>query len=117
MKLIIAGSRTFSDYQRLCQVLAPDRPHITQVLTGAPGRRPARLPPGLEARHQASALPRRLGALWQVSRHQAPSPDGAGRAPARGVLGWASPQAPPTWCSACASWAKPVVVIRTDTTA
>ena len=34
MKLIIAGSRTFSDYQRLCQVLAPDRPHIARVLTG-----------------------------------------------------------------------------------
>jgi hypothetical protein len=34
MKLIIAGSRTFSDYQRLCQVLAPDRQHLTQVITG-----------------------------------------------------------------------------------
>ena len=34
MRLIIAGSRTFSDYQRLCQVLAPDRQHITQVITG-----------------------------------------------------------------------------------
>jgi len=38
MKLIIAGSHTFTDYQHLCQVLAPDRPRITQVLTGgAPG--------------------------------------------------------------------------------
>jgi hypothetical protein len=34
MKLIIAGSRTFADYQFLCQVLAPDRHRITQVLTG-----------------------------------------------------------------------------------
>ena len=34
MKLIIAGSRTLTDYQRLCQVLAPDRHRITQVLTG-----------------------------------------------------------------------------------
>jgi hypothetical protein len=34
MKLIIAGSRTFADYQLLCQTLAPERPHITQVLTG-----------------------------------------------------------------------------------
>ena len=34
MKLLIAGSRTFTDYQRLCQVLAPDRPRIAQVLTG-----------------------------------------------------------------------------------
>src|SRR5262249_6528284 len=34
MQLIIAGSRTFTDYQRLCQVLAPERSRITQVLTG-----------------------------------------------------------------------------------
>ena len=34
MKVIIAGSRTFTDYQCLCQVLAPDRHRITQVLTG-----------------------------------------------------------------------------------
>jgi hypothetical protein len=34
MKLIIAGSHTFTDYPRLCQVLAPDRHRIMQVLTG-----------------------------------------------------------------------------------
>src|SRR5438552_212555 len=34
MKLIIAGAQTFTDYQHLCQVLAPDRHRITQVLTG-----------------------------------------------------------------------------------
>ena len=34
MKLIIAGSRTFTDYQLLCQVLAPDKHRITQVITG-----------------------------------------------------------------------------------
>jgi hypothetical protein len=34
MKVIIAGSQTFTDYQCLCQVLAPDRHRITQVLTG-----------------------------------------------------------------------------------
>ena len=34
MKLIIAGSRTFTDYQLLCQTLAPDKHRITQVLTG-----------------------------------------------------------------------------------
>ena len=34
MQLIIAGSRTFTDYQRLCQVLAPDRHRIAQVITG-----------------------------------------------------------------------------------
>jgi hypothetical protein len=38
MKVIIAGSRTFTDYQRLCQVLAPERHRITQILTcGARG--------------------------------------------------------------------------------
>jgi YspA, cpYpsA-related SLOG family len=34
MKLIIAGSRMFTDYQLRCQTLAPERPRITQVLTG-----------------------------------------------------------------------------------
>ena len=34
MKLIIAGSHTFTDYQRLRQVLAPERHRITQVPTG-----------------------------------------------------------------------------------
>ena len=34
MKLIIAGSRTFTDYQLLCHTLAPDRHRITQVITG-----------------------------------------------------------------------------------
>ena len=34
MRLIIAGSRGFTNYQRLCQVLAPERRRITQVLTG-----------------------------------------------------------------------------------
>ena len=34
MKLIIAGSRAFTDYQLLCQTLAPERPRITQVITG-----------------------------------------------------------------------------------
>ena len=41
MKLIITGSRTFTDYQCLCQVLAPERHRITQVLTG--GERGAEL--------------------------------------------------------------------------
>ena len=34
MKIVIAGSRSFHDYQLLCQTLAPERPRITQVLTG-----------------------------------------------------------------------------------
>lgn len=34
MKLIIAGSRTFTDYALVCTTLAPERAHITQVITG-----------------------------------------------------------------------------------
>ena len=34
MRLIIAGSRSFTHYQHLCQTLAPERHRITQVLTG-----------------------------------------------------------------------------------
>jgi hypothetical protein len=34
MKVIIAGSRTFTDYQHLCQTLAPDRHRITEVIHG-----------------------------------------------------------------------------------
>ena len=34
MKIIIAGSRSFHDYQLLCQTLAPERHRITQVITG-----------------------------------------------------------------------------------
>ncbi len=34
MKVLIAGSRSFTNSQRLCQTLALERPRITQVLTG-----------------------------------------------------------------------------------
>jgi hypothetical protein len=34
MKLIIAGSRTVTDYQLLCQTLAPEKHRITQVIIG-----------------------------------------------------------------------------------
>jgi len=34
MKLIITGSRTFTDYQLLCQTLAPERHRITEVIHG-----------------------------------------------------------------------------------
>ena len=34
MKLVIAGSRGFSDYQLLCQTLAPERSRISLVITG-----------------------------------------------------------------------------------
>ena len=39
MKLIIAGSRTFTDYQPLCQALAPERHRITEVITAVLGAR------------------------------------------------------------------------------
>ena len=59
MKLIIAGSRTFTDYQLLCQVLAPERHRITQVLTGG-ARGADQLGYRWAWKHagQASALPR-----------------------------------------------------------
>ena len=34
MQLIIAGSRAFTDYQLLCQPLAPERHRITEVIHG-----------------------------------------------------------------------------------
>ena len=34
MKLIIAGSRTFTDYQLLCHTLAPERHRLTEVIHG-----------------------------------------------------------------------------------
>jgi hypothetical protein len=34
MRLIIAGSRAFTDYQLLCQTLAPERHRITEVIYG-----------------------------------------------------------------------------------
>jgi hypothetical protein len=34
VKIVIAGSRSFHDYQLLCQTLAPERHRITQVITG-----------------------------------------------------------------------------------
>ena len=38
MKLIVAGSRAFTDYQLLCQTLAPERHRITEVIHGGPIR-------------------------------------------------------------------------------
>ena len=34
MRLIIAGSRTFTDYQLLCHTLAPERHRLTEVIHG-----------------------------------------------------------------------------------
>ena len=106
MRLIIAGSRTFSDYQRLCQVLAPDRQHITQVITGGArgADQLATAGPGSTPSGISSSAP--TGSAWQVSRHQAQSPDGAGRAPARGVLG-GQPRHRPHGAVHALSWANP----------
>jgi hypothetical protein len=105
MKLIIAGSRMFSDYQLLCQTLAPERPRITQVITG-----------GASGADQ-------LGYRWawkHAVRHQLFRADWERFGKSAGVRrnyqmaqagdmliasGMGSPQARPTWCSACASWA------------
>jgi len=54
MKVIIAGSRTFTDYEQVRQVLGPSRHHIAQVLHG--GARGAD----------------RLGFLWAL-KHGVPS--------------------------------------------
>ena len=51
MKLIIAGSHTFSDYQLLCHTLAPERHRITEIIHG--GARGAD----------------RLGFRWAVRHH------------------------------------------------
>ena len=97
MKLIIAGSRTFTDYQLLCQTLAPERHRITQVLTG--GARGAdqlgyRWAWKHQVKHQLFRADwERFGKSAGVRRN---SPDGAGRRHAPGVLGWALSQAPPT---------------------
>jgi hypothetical protein len=34
MKLIVAGSRTFQNYQQVCEVLNEHRQQITQIITG-----------------------------------------------------------------------------------
>ena len=85
MKLIIAGSRTFTDYQLLCQTLAPERHRITQVLTAAPAARISSAFAGRSSTISARAASRGLGALWEVRRRAPQSPDGAGRGRAGGV--------------------------------
>ena len=105
MKLIIAGSRTFTDYQRLCQVLAPDRHRIAQVITG--GARGAdqlgyRWAWKHAIRHQL------FRADWErFGKPLACAATTRWRRPATcsSRSGMGGRQAQPTWCSACASWA------------
>ena len=88
MKLIIAGSRTFTDYQSAVPGAgAGSPPHRTGPHGRGPGRGSARLPLGVEAPGQASALPRGMGALREVRRYAAQSPDGPGWRCPRRVLG------------------------------
>ena len=96
MKLIIAGSHTFTDYQHLCQVLAPDRHRITQVLTGG-ARGADQLGYRWAWKHAVhQALPGGLGALRQGRRRAPQSPDGPGWRRARSRSGTANRQAPRT---------------------
>ena len=86
MKLIVAGSRTFQDYTLLSSVLGTHRHHITELLHGgARGADQPRLSLGRAASRALALLRSGLGALRQVSRSQAESPDGAGRRCAGGV--------------------------------
>src|SRR5215831_7561091 len=55
-------------------------------------RRSARLSLGAPASYPLALLRRGLGALWEDRRRAPQSPDGAGRGPARGILGWPVPR-------------------------
>jgi hypothetical protein len=81
MKLIIAGSRTFTDYQLLCQALAPERHRITEVLHG-----------GAWGADQ-------LGFRWAVRHHVRSRRQATCSSPS----GMGARQAPPIWCAACSS--------------
>jgi hypothetical protein len=104
MKLIVAGSRTFTDYQLLCQTLAPQRHLISAVLHGG-ARGADQLGFRWALKHHVRS--RCFAADWErfgksagvrrnISRWRrqvtCSSPSGMG-----------SPQARPAWCSACTS--------------
>jgi YspA, cpYpsA-related SLOG family len=104
MKLIIAGSRTFTDYQLLCQILASERHCITQVITG--GTRGAdqlgyRWAWKHAIRHQL------FRAEWERFGKPVCAAITRWRRPAicSSHSGMGAPQARPIWCSACSSLA------------
>ena len=117
MKLIIAGSRTFTDYQLLCQTLAPERPASRRSSPAAPAARisSAIAGPGSTASSisssalSGSALGNRAGVRRNHQMAQAGD---------MLVAFWdGQSQAPRTWSRACEQLGKPVVVIRMEATA
>src|SRR5207245_433192 len=92
-RLYEAHHRRFTHVHRLSAPVpgagAGSPPHRTGPHGRRPGRGSARLPLGLEAPGQASALPRGVGAVRQVRRHAPEPPDGPGWRRPRCVLGWA----------------------------
>jgi hypothetical protein len=110
MKLIITGSRSFTNYPLLCQVLAPDRHRITEVL------------------HAGARGAEQLGFRWAV-RHHVRSRCFGTRAGLRRhaqlaqagdlLLAFWDGRSPDTrhLIGCMQQLGKPVVVIRTDTTA
>ena len=70
MKLIIAGSRTFTDYQLLCQMLAPERHRITEVLHGGASPRAdrARMAASVRRNHHGAGRRLLVALRWAVHR-------------------------------------------------
>ena len=117
MKLIIAGSRTFTDYQLLCQIAgAGSPPHHPGHHRRRPGRGSARLPLGLEARvkHQLFRADwERFGKTAGVRRNHQMAQAGDM------LIAFWDGQSPGTahMLQCMGQLGKPVVVIRVDTTA
>jgi hypothetical protein len=110
MKLIVAGSRTFQDYTLLSSVLGTHRHHITELLHGG-ARGADRLAFRWAVRHHVRS--RCFGKSADIRRHSQLAQAGDlllafwdGRSPdTRHLIGCMQ------------QLGKPVVVIRTDTTA
>jgi hypothetical protein len=117
MTLIIAGSRTFTDYQHMCQALAPERHRITEVIHGG-ARGADQLGFRWAVRHHVrsrcfAADWRRFGKSAGIRRHSQLAQAGDlliafwdGRSPGTAHMMRCMQQL-----------GKPVVVIRFDTTA
>jgi hypothetical protein len=117
MKLIIAGSRSFRDYQLLCQVLGSERHRITEVLHGG-ARGADQLGFRWAVRHHVRS--RCFAAAWErfgksagVRRNQQLAQAGDM------LLAFWDGQSPGTahMVQCMRALSKPVVVIRTEATA